>query len=135
MLINFFAADARFVGGSHPSCEDRLRRFKFFADLAWNASNRSGPKKFGLGVWTQLNVIGHRRDPQKAHPSWSETRLHGDFGGKLAIGEAVRVTWARDEEIKKGEERNLHVANWVFAQTTHVDAAKYGLACRVVFGR
>jgi len=27
------------------------------------------------------------------------------------------------------------VANWVFAQTTHVDAAICGLACRVVFGR
>jgi len=31
--------------------------------------------------------------------------------------------------------KKLTVANWVFAQTTHVDAAICGLACRVVFGR
>jgi len=27
------------------------------------------------------------------------------------------------------------VANWVFAQTTHVEAAICGLGCRLVFGR
>ena len=36
---------------------------------------------------------------------------------------------------KKRRGKKLTVANWVFAQTTHVDAAICGLACRVVFGR
>jgi len=63
-------------------------------------------------------VIGHHRDPQKAHP-WPEPHLRVNFGGDRSSG----ATWARDEEIKKGKEKKPTVANWVFAQTTHVDSA------------
>jgi len=38
----------------------------------------------------------------------------------------------RAEEIKKRQGKKVTVANWVFAQTTHVDTAICGLACRVV---
>jgi len=102
----------------------QLWRFEFFADLAWNAYSR--PQNFGLSGSKALNVIGHHRDPQKAHP-WPEPRLHGDFGGDRSSG----VTWARDEE----REKETYSANWVFVQTTHVDAAICGLACHVGFGR
>ena len=37
--------------------------------------------------------------------------------------------------MNKRRRKKLTVANWLFAQTTHVDAAICGLACRVVFGR
>ena len=78
-----------------------------------------------------LNVIGHHRDPRKAHP-WPKPHLRAKFGGDRSTA----ATWARAEEIKKKRQgKKLIVANWVFAQTTHVDAAICGLACRVVFGR
>jgi len=41
----------------------------------------------------------------------------------------------KKKKKKKRQGKKLTVANWVFAQTTHVDAAICGLACRVVFGR
>ena len=50
-----------------------------------------------------LNVIGHHRDPEKAHP-WPKPHLHVKFGADRSTG----ATWARAEGIKKkGEERNL----------------------------
>jgi len=63
------------------------------------------PKKNGFGGSEPLNVIGHHRDPQKAHP-WPEPRLNANFDTDRSTG----ATCARDEEIKKGEkgkERNL----------------------------
>ena len=57
--------------------------------------------------------------------------LHAKFGADRSTG----ATWARAEGIKKRRGKKLTVANWVFAQTTHVDAAICGLACRVVFER
>jgi len=60
--------------------------------------------------------------------------LHANFGADRSTG----ATWARAEGIKKKKKRQgkkLTMANWVFAQTTHVDAATCGFACRVVFGR
>jgi len=47
-------------------------------------------------------MIGHHRDPQKAHP-WPKLHLHAKFGVDRFTG----ATWARAEEIKKGKERNL----------------------------
>ena len=47
----------------------------------------------------------------------------------------VRETKKSKKKRKKRQGKKLTVANWVFAQTTHVDAAICGLACRVVFGR
>jgi len=57
-----------------------------------------------------LNVIGHHRDPKKAHP-WPKPHLHAKFGADRSTG----ATWARAEGIKKerkkkrkkGEERNF----------------------------
>jgi len=54
------------------------------------------PPKFRIFA-VPLNVIGHHRDPQKAHP-WPELRLHADFGGDHASCGAIR---ARAEETKK----------------------------------
>ena len=91
------------------------------------------PKNFVFWGSEPLNVIGHHRDPQKAH-LWPEPQLHAKVGADRSTG----ATWARarDEGIKKERQgKKLTVANWVFAQTTHVDAAICGLACRVVFGR
>jgi len=91
---------------------------------------------FFLQIWLEpLNVIGHHRDPQKAHP-WPKPHLHANYGTDRSTG--ATCAWA--EEIKKirkrqGKKLRPIVANWVFSQTTHVDAAICGLACRVVFGR
>jgi len=108
----------------------KISRFDCFADLAWNAYSR--PKNFGFCGSEPLNMIGHHRDPQKAHP-WPEPRLHGDFGEDRSSG----ATWAQDEGIKKKERirqgKKLTVANRMFAQTNHVDAAIWGFACQVVF--
>ena len=41
----------------------------------------------------------------------------------------------KKRKIEKRQGKKLTVANWVFVQTTHVDAAICGLACRMVFGR
>jgi len=88
--------------------------------------------KFRFWGCETLNAIGHYRDPQKAHP-WPEPHLHANFGTYPSTG----ATCARDEEIKKEKRqgKKLTVANLVFVQTTHVDAATCGLACRVVFRR
>ena len=54
----------------------------------------------------------------------------------VEIGSVVRPVREPKESKKKKKKqgKKLTVANWVFAQTTHVDAAICGLACRVVFG-
>jgi len=51
--------------------------------------------KFGFLGPGALNVIGHHRDPQKAHP-WQEPHLHTNFGTDPSTG----ATCAWDEEIK-----------------------------------
>ena len=64
------------------------------------------PKILVFGGSEPLNVIGHHRDPQKAHP-WPKPHLRAKFGGDRSTA----ATWARAEEIKKkekkGKERNL----------------------------
>jgi len=88
------------------------------------------PPKFRFfGVWTP------KRD-------WSSSR---PLKGKSLAGTALtwRFWWRSVKRCDLGASRRnqkrqgkkLTVANWVFAQTTHVDAAICGLACRVVFGR
>jgi len=80
----------------------KIWRFEFFADLAWNAYSHFTRPKFFLGVLESepLIVIGHHRDPQKAHP-WPKPHLHGDFGGDRSTG----ATCARAEGIKKRRKR------------------------------
>ena len=55
----------------------KVWRFEFLADLAWNAYSR--PQNFGFWGSEPLNVIGHHRDPQKAHP-WPKQHLRSNFG-------------------------------------------------------
>jgi len=45
-------------------------------------------------------VIGHHRDPQKAH-RWQKPHLHANFGADRSTG----ATWARAEGIKKKEKK------------------------------
>ena len=45
-------------------------------------------------------MIGHHRDPQKAHP-WPKPHLHTKFGADRSTG----ATWARAEGIKKKEKK------------------------------
>ena len=106
----------------------KLWQFEFFADLAWNAYSR--PKNFGFRGSEPLNVIDHHRDPPKG-TSLAGTALTCRFWYRSVHWCDLCAIWRN----KKGEERNIQVENWVFAQTTHVDAAICGLACRVVFGR
>jgi len=47
-------------------------------------------------------VIGHHRDPQKAHPL-PKPHLHAKFGADRSTG----ATWARAEGIKKKKEKNV----------------------------
>jgi len=78
-------------------------------------------------------VIGHHRDPQKAHP-WPKPHLRANFGADRSTG----ATWARAEEIKKKRKkaRNETYSDKLgVRQTTHVEAAIYVNACQVVFGR
>jgi len=109
----------------------KIWRFEFFVDLAWNSYSR--PQNFGFWGSEPLNVIGHHRDPQKAHP-WLKPHLHMPI--LVQIGPLVRPgrVLKKSKKKKKRRGKKLTVANWVFAQTTHVDAAIGGLACRVVFG-
>jgi len=94
----------------------KIWRFEIFADFAWNAY--SHPQNFGfLGVRTPKRHWWSSR-PQKAH-LWPKSHLHANYGADRSTG----VTWARAEGIKKRRGKKLTVANWVFAQTTHVDSA------------
>jgi len=58
------------------------------------------PKILVFGGLKPLNVIGHYRDPQKAHSS-PKPHLHANFGEDRSTG----ATWARAEEIKKKEKK------------------------------
>ena len=58
------------------------------------------PKILVLGGSEPINVIGHHRDPQKAHP-WPKPHLHAKFGADRSTA----ATWARAEEIKKKKEK------------------------------
>jgi len=53
------------------------------------------------------------------------------------LGVKIGPTVQPVDEIKeqKNTERNPTVANWLFAQTTHVVMAPYGLACVVTSGK
>jgi len=84
------------------------------------------------GFWGSepLNVIGHHRDLQKG-TSLAETALTCQFWCRSVHWCDLGACWRNQKRRRK----KLTVANWVFAQTTHVDAAICGLACRVVFGR
>ena len=86
----------------------------------------SRPQNYGFGgltpKWGDMST-----EPPK------DTSLHGKTPYDRRQNRSTRATYARDEETKKDKERNLSVANWIFAQTTHVVRSKYRLAWWVVF--
>jgi len=60
--------------------------------------------------------------------------LHRSFTSR--IDRQNQSTCARDEgPKKKDKERNQTVANWLFAETTHVVGSKWNFAWWVVFRR
>jgi len=88
------------------------------------------PKNSFLGS-EPLNVIGHHRDPQRHIIG----RNRAYMPILVQIGPLVRpVSETKKSKKEKRQGKKLTVANGVFAQTTHVDAAICGLAYRVVFG-
>ena len=88
------------------------------------------PQNFAFWGSEPLNVIGHHRDPKRHILGRNRTYIPI----LVQIGPLVRRGRVL-KESKKRRGKKLTVANWVFAETTHVDAAICGLACRVVFGR
>ena len=62
-------------------------------------------------------MIGHHRDPQKAHP-WPKPHLHGDFGDDRSSG----ATWARDEGTKKGAVFPLTLTSGLYNSLYNVQA-------------
>jgi len=87
------------------------RLFKFFANPMHSFEDMTiwffcriglkclfAPQFFGGSE--PLKVIGHHRDPQKAHP-WPKPHLHANFCADRSTG----ATWARAEGIKKEEKK------------------------------
>jgi len=86
------------------------------------------PKITVLGVFDPLNGEAYQQNPQKAHPCVE--RRHMTY--RLSKSSTC-ATCAPVHESKKDKERNLTVANWLFAQTTHIVQSKYRLAWLVIF--
>jgi len=72
----------------------KIWRFQFFVDLVWNAFSHH--QNYSFWGSEPVNVIGHHRDPQKAHP-WPKPHWHANFGADRSTG----ANWARAEVIKK----------------------------------
>jgi len=64
----------------------KIWQFEFLADWLEMPIHAAitPPTNSALGS-ERLNVIGHHRDPQKAHP-WPEPRLHANFGTYRSTG-------------------------------------------------
>jgi len=105
----------------------KIWRFEFIADLALMPIH--APKFRFLGVWTPKRDWSSSRPPKGT--SLAETALTCRFWWR-SVKRCDLGAWWRNQ---KRREKKLTVANCVFAQTTHVDAAMCGLACRVVHGR
>jgi len=86
---SWISENLSFWTGSPCAVDFPSRPSAIFTDLAWNAYWR--PQNF-----EPLNVIGHHRDPQKAHP-WPKPHLHANVGADRSTG----ATWAPAEGIKK----------------------------------
>ena len=105
----------------------KIWRFEFFCRFGLKCLFT--PQNFGFWGSEPQNVIGHHRDPQKAH-SWPQPHLHAIFCTDRSTG----ATCAREKKSKKERKnrqgKKLTVANWVFAQTIYIDAVIRGLAQR-----
>ena len=84
-----------------------------------------------LGGFDPLSRKAYQWNPQKAHP-WAERR-HTTYRSSKSVHRWDLCAWRRDQKRKKDKDRNLTVANWLFAETTHVVASKWNLAWWVVF--
>jgi len=101
----------------------KLWRFEFLADLAWNAYSR--PQNFGFGGSEPLNVIGHHRDPQKAHP-WPKPHLRSNFGANrswcdlcvtsrnLTYGNHRRPFWKMAATAIRGQIHDASISRFIY---------------------
>jgi len=86
------------------------------------------PPKFQfLGDFTPKNLGAHRSDPQKAL-LWAERRV---LSPHWSWSDAQCDLWPWQSNQKK---KKKTVANWLFAQTTHLAVSKSKFACRVASG-
>jgi len=70
-----------------------------------------GPKIFGFWGLEPLNVIGHHRDPQNAHP-WPKLHLHANFGADGPLVRPGRVL--KESKKRKKEERKKKARKKLF---------------------
>ena len=91
------------------------------------------PKIGVFGRYDSLNGVRYQRNPQKAHP-WAERRRTTHRSLK-SVYRCDLLACPRNQKRKKDKERNSTVANWIFAETTHVVGSKRRLAWWVVLGR
>jgi len=86
------------------------------------------PPKFQfLGDFTPKNLGAHRSDPQKAL-LWAERRV---LSPHWSWSDAQCDLWPWQSNQKK---KKKTVANWLFAQTTHLAVSKSKFACRLASG-
>jgi len=93
------------------------------------------PKISVFGGFYPQNLGAHRSDPQKALP-WAERRVLSPYWSRSDA--QCDLTWPWQRKQKKKEKKT--VANWLFAQTTHVAVCPYrsqslpgGLRCVVLY--
>jgi len=79
--------------------------------------------KMGFEASDSLNGETYQQNLQKTHP-WAERR-HMTYRLSTSVHRCNLCVKVRDEETKK---RHLTVANWVFAETSHVIRLKSNFA-------
>jgi len=86
-------------------------KFEYFVSLAWKCLFM--PPNYSFWIWpTEWGVIS--TEPREVTSLCGKTSYDIDRQNR-----STSATCVRDKKTKKGKERNLTVANWVFAQTTH----------------
>ena len=116
-------------GSNQRSSFDNMHGFRFH-QLGWKTPIHA-PKIVFLGDFDPLNGETYQRNRQKAHPWQKDVIWRIDRQNRSTL-----ATCARDEETKKrkkDKDRNPTVANWVFAETTHVVGSKWNFVWWVVF--
>jgi len=89
------------------------------------------PQNWGFwGIWPP-KWGGISTKPPKG-TSLSERR-HMTYRSSKSVHRCDLCAWRRDQKRKKDKDRNPTVANWLFAETTHVVESKWNLAWWVVF--
>ena len=75
-------------------------------------------------LFNPLNMEQYQGNPQKAHPCVKTRRM--TYRSLKSVHWCDLCAWLRNQ--KKERQRTRTVANWVFAQTTHVVATRCGFA-------